>query len=132
MSDTEKTVDEDIDDKDFGPASIGAMMGVCVGLCIHSDNSLEDDLIPWIGVMHDNALAQTGEKFVRLAGVDGELWEVHGMMSLVVAFYAHHGVGRDDLFALVRDLHADISNAAAEHRKLADAEAKFYGEKKRK
>ena len=100
MSDTEKTMDEDIDNKDFGPVSIGAMMGVCIGLCIHNNDSLEDDLLPWLGVMHDDALAQAGDRGGRLAGVDGEIFEVHAMLSLCVALYVHHGVGREDLRAV--------------------------------
>lgn len=122
------------EEKDYGPASIGAMLGVIVGLCIHHGNSLEEDLIPWIGVMHDDALAQVGkeQRVVRFSGSDGQIWEVHTMMSLCVALYAYNGVGREDLFGLVRDLHADISNVKAAHDKAIDVETKFFGEKKRK
>ena len=126
--------EQNYEDKDFGPASIGAMMGVIVGLCIHHGNSLEEDLIPWIGVMHDDALAQVGKerRVVHFAGSDGQTWEVHTMMGLCVALYAYNGVGREDLFGLVRDLHADISKAKAAHEKSVAVETKFFGEKKRK
>ena len=71
----QKTSEQKYEDGDFGPAEIGAMLGVCIGL------------------------------------------------------YINHDVSRESLVEMVGDMYDDIAKLAAEHKKAAEVEAKFYGDK---